>query len=101
METMYSNGSDEMSYPIDYWYDALEDSDDDLMELVEMVEDKKNYVRWCSYYREFLEDGDECGKHCSNYIPKNGSRGKCIYKKYTLKETKNKITITKKALEEE
>lgn len=89
----YSDGNNEICYDIDYWHQHLEDEEINSMELIEMKEDKKNHMRFCSYYSEFL-DGDECGKHCAAYEPQNGVKGKCRYKAYTLTETENKITIT-------
>lgn len=91
----YSDGSDEICQELDYWQDYINNEEIDSLELIEMEEDKDNQVRWCSFYADFLENGDECGKHCPSYIPQNGVNGKCKYKHYTLKETKNKIIITR------
>ena len=88
------DANDEVCYDIDYWYQYLEDAEINSLELIEMEFDKKNSTRWCTFHQEFL-DGGECGKlECGEYSPQNGNRGKCVFKKYTLKETEKRITIT-------
>lgn len=98
-QILYSNGSDEICYDLDYWEQYIEDEEIDSLELEEMKQDKQKYAtRWCTYYGNFL-DGDECGKaECKVYEPLNGSRGKCKFKTYSLVGTSKKFTLTKDGL---
>ena len=96
MKTIFYSGDDDgLCYDIDHWYQHLEDEEINSMEIIEMEFDKDSGMRFCTLESEFIDEG-VCGKsHCGkDYVPQNGVRGKCIHKSFTLKETKNKITIT-------
>lgn len=97
-DILYSDGADEICYPLEHWEMWLEDEEIDELELEEMKEDKTNGIRWCTYYAEFLEGSGTCGRHCSDYFPQNGVKGKCKFKTFTLAGTGNKFILTKEGL---
>lgn len=49
---------------------------------------------WCTVNQEVGEVGQGCGRFCSQYKPRNGKNGRCIYSGYCYEHTNKSITLT-------
>lgn len=101
--TYYSDDCEEFCQQLDYYEEKLEElkDEDDFIGYIELEEMKidKKAERFCTLFCEFLDDGD-CGvKACKKYIPKNGLKGKCVYKTFSLTGTGKKFRLTNNGLE--
>ena len=59
--------------------------------LVEHVLDKST-ERWCKEHMEIIDDG-ACGRHCKEYEPINGKKGKCKWSTWCCSETGRKFSV--------
>lgn len=48
---------------------------------------------YCSYFQDCGEVGQNCGKQCSEYSPRNGKNGRCRYSGYCYEQTDKKRII--------
>ena len=100
----YSDDCEDFCQRLDFFEDKFEEQKEDeefkgYIELEEMKFDKQA-ERFCTLYCEFLDDGD-CGKKvCKDYVPKNGLKGKCIHKSFSLTGTGKKFILNENGLME-
>lgn len=48
---------------------------------------------YCTFYNEIGNVGENCGKICSEYAPRNGKNGRCRYSAHCYEPTGKKRTI--------
>lgn len=61
------------------WRTVYEDEPGSTIELTEAEIDTGTKPSWCNELGLIIDSGD-CGKHCQQYTPINGVKGKCRYK---------------------
>jgi len=52
---------------------------------------------WCTINQEVGEVGQDCGRFCGQYKPRNGKNGRCRYSGHCYEPTDKKRIITTKS----
>ena len=86
-EKLYFREDDECCYPLDVFYDEMQDDGITEMKVFEAVPYTGKDCCFCQATNEICySDEYPCGKNCEDYEPKNGKSGMCKHKKrcYTI-----------------
>ena len=89
----FSKLDDERCYQL---CDIINDANNSGLDEIEVTEAKRvtgeSYFH-CTVYQEIGEVGQDCGKQCSQYKPRNGKNGRCRYSGYCYEPTDKKRII--------
>ena len=88
----FSDNEEERCYTIDYFREQLNDGLNELTVYpAQMVTGLDAY--YCKFFGEIGEVGEGCGKICSEYKPRNGKNGRCIYSNNCYEPMNNKPQV--------
>jgi len=89
----FSKLDDERCYQL---CDIINDANNSGLDEIEVTEAKRvtgeSYFH-CTVYQEIGEVGQDCGKQCSQYKPRNGKNGRCRYSGHCYEPTDKKRII--------
>ena len=70
--------------------DIIEDMRENCISELKIFEAKRitgEEYFWCTTYQEVGEVGQDCGRSCSKYKPRNGKNGRCRYSGHCYEPT--------------
>jgi len=93
MKFYFSELDNERCYTLNTIKALMDDAGINEMEVIEAKQDTSNGYFYCTKFQEIGEVGESCGKHCSDYSPRNGKNGRCRYSGYCYEPTDKKRII--------
>lgn len=94
MAKYYFRDDDELSYTIQGHLDYMKEFDIKELKVFEAKMINDNEYFFCSKYFEVGEKGQDCGKFCKDYKPRNGKNGRCCFSSNCYEQT-DKFRILK------
>ena len=96
MAKLYFESIDsEKCYTRNHFIELMKENKAESMEAIEAnIQHGEDYV-WCGMFGEIGMIGEECGKQCDKYDPRNGKNGRCKHSKNCYGHGKE-VTIKKK-----
>lgn len=92
MAKFYFEENDERCYTLDYFKWYMKKYSLKYLKLREAKIEYGNGFFFCTKYSEIGESGENCGKVCEHYQPRNGKNGLCKFWRNTYEPT-DKIKI--------
>ena len=93
MKLYFSKLDDERCYQL---CDIINDANNSGLDEIEVTEAKRTTGEdyfFCTEFQDIGEVGQDCGKQCSQYKPRNGKNGRCRHSGFCYEPTDKKRII--------
>ena len=93
MKLYFSKLDDERCYTLNTIKALMDDAGINELEVTEAKRTTGEDYFFCTEFQDIGEVGQDCGKQCSQYKPRNGKNGRCRYSGHCYEPTDKKRII--------
>jgi hypothetical protein len=95
MKYYFDDNDGEYSHNLQFYKDLIKDNNLKELKLFEASVVKGTNMFFCKKLGEIGEVGQDCGKMCGNYSPRNGKNGRCRFSGHVYEPNEDKVKILK------